>query len=185
MKRNSSDNKTHKTALVLIPPQTAWPAIQAIRQQYDEKYRRWMPHVTLVYPFRPRPEFDEAARKLAPVCEQIAPVNIKLATFNYFQHRQEKFTLWLAPEPKEALIQLQSALVSVFPDCDDVNNIGQGFTPHLSVGQIPGRNSLMKLQAELQQSWQPIEFVMSEIALIWRNDPPDDVFRVHKTVKLG
>ena len=52
---------THKTALVVIPPESAWPPIQAIRAEHDRKVGRWMPHITLVYPFLPAGEFERAA----------------------------------------------------------------------------------------------------------------------------
>ena len=44
---------TYTTAIVVIPPQDAWPAIQAIRTKHDAKVRRWMPHITLVCPCLP------------------------------------------------------------------------------------------------------------------------------------
>ena len=41
----------HKTAAVIITPEDVWGPIQAIRQKHDSKVGRWMPHVTLTYPF--------------------------------------------------------------------------------------------------------------------------------------
>jgi hypothetical protein len=35
-------------------------------------------------------------------------------------------------------------LQKVVPDCDDVEKFKDGFTPHLSVGQVRGRKSLEK-----------------------------------------
>ena len=43
----------HKTATVIIPPECVWGPIQAIRQKHDSEVGRWMPHVTLTYPFLP------------------------------------------------------------------------------------------------------------------------------------
>ena len=53
--------KTHQTPVVIIPPKEIWASIQSIRQQHDTNYRRWMPHITLIYPFRPKAEFDLVA----------------------------------------------------------------------------------------------------------------------------
>jgi hypothetical protein len=52
---------THKTALVIIPPVTAWTPIQAIRAKQDPKARRWMPCITLIYLFLRAKEFGRAA----------------------------------------------------------------------------------------------------------------------------
>jgi len=68
--------KTQKTALVIIPPAETWPPIQAIRRVHDRQYRRWMPHITLIYPFRPIAEFSTLCETLAPVCNRLASLEI-------------------------------------------------------------------------------------------------------------
>jgi hypothetical protein len=37
----------------------------------------------------------------------------------------------------------------------------------------------------LQATWQPLAFTLSHVCLIWRNDPPDDVFRIGPVLSLG
>ena len=73
----------------------------------------------------------------------------------------------------------------VAPDCDDVARYRDGFTPHLSIAQVRGERQMVALKEELQTVWQPIAFRAHEISLIWRCDPPDDVFRIGQTVSLG
>ena len=51
--RSRASATTHESAIVLIPPQEVWEPIQAIRRVHDRQVRRWMPHVTLLYPFLP------------------------------------------------------------------------------------------------------------------------------------
>lgn len=177
--------KTFSTAVVLIPPSEVQPAIQAMRQVHDRHFKRWMPHITLLYPFRPRHEFDQLAGRFAAVCEAFEPFQVELAEMRFFQHRRDSFTFWLAPEPKEALVRLQAVLGSVVPDCDDVVRHRDGFTPHLSAGQVRGERQMLALQRALQAAWQPTTFIAREISLIWRGEPPDDVFRVGQTVRLG
>ena len=180
-----SSGKTHKTALVLIPPAPLWPPIQAIRQEHDRHVRRWMPHITLIYPFRPREEFETLAESCARLCEALAPFEVALKAFRLFHHRQESYTLYLAPEPPETLIRLQGALGSAAPDCDDVTQHAGGFTPHLSVGQFRGRDAAGRLQGALQAAWRPVAFTAREVSLIWRDDPPEDVFQVAHRIELG
>jgi 2'-5' RNA ligase len=177
--------KTFTTAVVLIPPPEAQPAIQSIRQVHDRHFQRWMPHVTLLYPFRPRHQFDQLTEPLAAACAPIEPFEVELAELRYFRHRRDSFTLWLAPEPKAALIRLQAALGRVVPDCDDAAKHRDGFTPHLSLGQVRGEGRRQVLQQTLQAAWQPLRFVAREVSLIWRGEPPDDVFRIGQTVRLG
>jgi RNA 2',3'-cyclic 3'-phosphodiesterase len=178
------EQKTFTTAVVLIPPSAAQPAIQSIRQVHDRHFKRWMPHITLLYPFRPHRQFDQLAERFAAACEAIKPFAVELAELQFFRHRLDSFTLWLAPEPKETLVRLQAVLGSVVPDCDDVVKHRDGFTPHLSVGQVRGDASRQALQQTLQSTWQPLSFMAREVSLIWRSQPPDDVFRVGHTVRL-
>jgi len=185
IKMPSENGKTHTTALVIIPPAALWPPIQAIRQEHDRNSRRWMPHITLIYPFRPRKEFESLIEPFSRLCEAVEPFEVGLVEFRLFHHRQESFTLYLAPEPREALVRLQATLNRAAPDCDDVTRHAGGFTPHLSVGQIRGRAPALRLQGALQAAWQPASFAVREVSLIWRNDPPDDLFRVAHSVELG
>jgi len=178
-------DKTHKTAVVIIPPEGTWAPIQAIREEHDRAFKRWMPHITLLYPFRPRREFDAAAMGLARVCERIDQFEVTLATFNFFQHGPESYTLWLATEPDETVIKLQTALWAAFPDCDDTRRFENGFTPHLSVGQARGRQQeILQLIAALGSTWTPVTFQVTAVSLIWRDDPPNDVFRVGQVFAL-
>jgi 2'-5' RNA ligase len=138
----------------------------------------------MVYPFRPKEEFHDLAADLSSLCREFEPFAIELAQFRFFGHSKKKYTLWLAPEPESQLVDLQSAVRKIVPDCNEVNLFPGGFTPHLSVGQVRGQSKMDKLLQEFQQDWKPLSFVVREISLIWRGDPPDDVFRVAHTVIL-
>ena len=93
--------------------------------------------------------------------------------------------MWLALEPQDAIVRFQATLESAVPDCNDVSRHADGFTPHLSVGQVRGRDVMDHLLAELQASWKLLSFRACEVSLIWRNDPPDDVFRVDRPIPFG
>ncbi|HEY7490522.1 MAG TPA: 2'-5' RNA ligase family protein [Candidatus Tectomicrobia bacterium] len=177
--------KTYQTAVVLIPPEAVWLPIQALRQQYDRHIQRWMPHITLLYPFRPHAEFERMVGALAPVCARLRPFAVHLATVHTFRHGRDSYTLWLAPEPKDALTELHTQLWHLAPECDDVRRFGPGFTPHLSIGQGRGHEHVHRLVAQVQARWRPLTFVASEISLIWRHEPPDDIFRVAHRIRLG
>jgi RNA 2',3'-cyclic 3'-phosphodiesterase len=179
------NGKTHKTALVIIPPPAAWPPIQAVRRVHDRQYRRWMPHITLIYPFRPMAEFSNLCGAFTAACSRLAPFEITLETFRFFEHSHRLCTIWLAPDPPEPLIQVQTELWRLVPECSEVRDFPGGFTPHLSVGQVPGRTAALARVKEWQGLWSPLRLKVSEISLIARDDPPDDVFRVEAVISLG
>ena len=168
--------KTPHSALVLIPPRELWDPIQAIRRVHDAHFHRWMPHVTLLFPFLPAEQFAEAEPDLETACRGVAPFRVTLARFDYFPGPR---TAWLAPEPAEGVKALQAALQARFPECDEVARFSGGYRPHLSVGQ-----GTPELPARLQAAWTPLDFEAVEAALI-RRDGPDDPFRVHRVFSLG
>jgi 2'-5' RNA ligase len=177
--------KTHKTAVVIIPPENAWPPIQAIRHEHDRKVNRWMPHITLIYPFCPLADFPEMVEEISESCRDQPPFEVSLTSFDSFSHGKGHFTVWLKPEPNESLLDLHAAAwTAVSFDEDFAPRIGK-FTPHLSVGQVRGRTQRDELVEKLQKDWKPLSFPVSAVQLIARKDPPNDTFEIAETVALG
>jgi RNA 2',3'-cyclic 3'-phosphodiesterase len=176
---------THKTALVDIPPGSAWAPIRSIRAEHDRKVRRWMPHITLVYPFLPAGEFERVVGRLGPACKALRSFELRLARFDTFRHHCDSHTAWLKPEPEEPLIALQCAVWSACWEGEAPRPTWGRFRPHLSVGQARGRPAMLRLLDALRRSWQPVAFLVEGVSLIRREDPPDDVFRVAHRVPLG
>lgn len=177
--------KTYTTAVVLVPPQDVWSPIQAIRQRHDRNALRWMPHITLLYPFAPRAAFAEVMPALEAACVSARPFAVALTRFGVFTHGRRGATLYLAPEPSEPLVALQTGLWQALPAYDDTRRHPNGFTPHLSVGQAPERAAAQALRETLEASWEPLIFTAAGIQLIWRGEAPDDVFRVAQSFRLG
>jgi 2'-5' RNA ligase len=177
--------KVHQSAVVLSPSQDDWNAIQAIRQKYDRNVRRWMPHITLLYPFYPKTHFEDVVDLLADACQRVDVFEISFSQFKFFQHGRQSFTLWLAPEPKDAVCALHEVLWEAVPDCDDTRKQRDGFTPHLSVGQVRSKQDLNTVLPLLQDNWGVLRIRAQKVDLIWRNEKPDDVFRVGYSIALS
>ena len=175
--------KTHHTAVVAIPPLEVWEPIQAIRHQHDRNVRRWMPHITLLYPFMPRAHFGAALPALIEVGKQSAAFQVTLATFQAFTHAFGKATIWLAPEPRHIFVTLQTTLQAAFPAYNEQSRFPAGFTPHLSVGQASSPRGRQHLLEMLQAAWQPVQFTLTAIALIWRE--ADGPFEIAYAIPLG
>ena len=77
---------------------------------------------------------------------------------------------------------LQGILQAVFPAYDEQSRFPTGFTPHLSVGQASSPRGRQLLET-LQASWQPVQFTLTAIALIWRE--ADGPFEVAHAIPLG
>jgi 2'-5' RNA ligase len=171
-------SKVYTSAVVIIPPQEKWETIQEIRKKYDRNINRWMPHITLLYPFRSQDEYNAIAAEFKKECKSITPFEISLKNFNYFPSGRQNYTLWLDPKPNDLIINLQSKILQLVSDCNDVNKFKSGFRPHLSVGQIKGRNNLSKVIDKLQSEWEEIKFLLSEFCFIARDENKMSSFKI-------
>ncbi|MHA7630114.1 poly(A) polymerase [Corallococcus sp. M7] len=178
----SSTALVHHTALVLIPPEDAWGPIQALRKKHDAKFQRWMPHITLLYPFVPEEDFETAEAILLDALQGVEPFDVTLSAFGHFEHRANA-TAWLRPDdqPSVALAALHAKLVAALPEC--ASSAHGGFTPHLSVGQLPLTADIARTLGEWQRAWRPLKFHVGELCLIRRKgDTPFEVIRrIHLT----
>lgn len=174
----------HRSALVVVPPERVWAAIQAIRAAHDPAYARWMPHINLVYGFVPEGLFAQAAALLEPLLRVHPPIRLRFAELRRFDHRGSS-TVWLAPicDPPNALVALQRSLAALFPACVEQSARGE-FTPHLTVAKLSGSEPEIAAQvAQWQAKWRPLECTIDALHLISRRD--DDPFEIRHTLSLG
>lgn len=177
-------SKVFTSAVVIIPPEDKWSPIQDIRKLYDRQINRWMPHITLLYPFRPNSEFDALKEGFSKICQEINSFEISLKNFKSFNHGHQNFTIWLKPEPSIPIINLQSKVLKLVPDCNEVTLHRGGFTPHLSVGQIKGKGYLNDLINTLQNSWSELKFKVNSIYFISRENNKLAKFLIQKKINL-
>ena len=168
--------KTHTTAVVLIPPESVQPSIQAVRRVHDRNFVRWMPHITLLYPFAERSNFGDVTPALAEAAQQVSPFSIQFRRFDAFKHRRS-CTLFLVPEPADEIACLHNVLITHLPAYDDTARFAGGFHPHLSVGQFQHR-ALDSEQRRLQTTWEPIQCDIAAFSLIYRSPETEDRFVV-------
>ncbi|MFW9898678.1 MAG: 2'-5' RNA ligase family protein [Candidatus Thorarchaeota archaeon] len=177
-------SKVYTSAVVIIPPERIWAPIQEIRRIYDRQINRWMPHINLLYPFRHINEFSNLKKEFSIICGQILSFEISLKIFNYFHHGHQNYTIYLKPEPSTLILKLQENLLKIVPDCNDVNKNKNGFTPHLSVGQIIGKKKLISTLEKLQNQWEELKFALNSIYFISREKNKTSKFRIEKEIAL-
>jgi 2'-5' RNA ligase len=172
-------SKTVTSACVIIPPKRVWPPIQAIRRKHDKRFERWMPHINLLYPFRPKEEYDKVERDFVETLQRVEPFEISLKNFKFFRHKFQTYTIWLNPVPNEPIVRLQRELLKNTPECNDVNQFSGGYKPHLSVGQFTTYKIHKKINM-LQDRWSEQRFTVSKIYFISRKNTRDSSFLVEK-----
>lgn len=179
-------NKSYKSAVVIIPPETKWSIIQQIRKEIDKKYYRWMPHITLIYPFVPILDLQKAKNILSAQkwSSLLTSNELKLDEIKYFSHGNNSYTIWAEPTPSDIIHSLFRQLMILFPDFDDVDSFPGGYTPHLSLGQAYSSKDLEEKLIWIKKIWQPVQFNLQKFHIIIRDDPPNDIFDIFYTLYL-
>ncbi len=186
--------------------------VVCICRVHDKAYKRWMPHINMIYPFKADINdgqvFTDAAHTIQERLADIPPFKVAFSkqAFNNFSHRKN-CTLWLKPLQVDedavvdttegaaaaaaetlpshpTVMKIQQRLVEMFPEYTDQSRIRDtGFQPHLSLGQFKPK-VIQNVTANFQASWTDIEFEVKEIYIISRANF-DDPFHIRHTVPLG
>lgn len=149
---------TYKTAIALLPPSSIISPIEAVRSVHDKNFKRWPPHINLIYPFLASPL--ETSDSNAPRLSQAIQARLEKATSGIhafrvslnadppgtFHHSKSSKTVWLGPVPDNNVKQLQAALQAEFAECDSDQ---RAFTPHLSIGQARTDKVAEQLRKEI------------------------------------
>eukprot|EP01090_Pellita_catalonica_P018368 TRINITY_DN5907_c0_g5_i1.p1 TRINITY_DN5907_c0_g5~~TRINITY_DN5907_c0_g5_i1.p1 ORF type:complete len:693 (+),score=99.51 TRINITY_DN5907_c0_g5_i1:262-2079(+) len=180
--------KVVTSAIIVMPPELMWGQIQEIRKRHDKSFRRWMPHINLIYPFMKGSLFNIAEQQLADYFTNhpIQPFNVTFNAFDYFEHSPTNCTLFLNPtlERGSELIELQSSLEKVFPTCNEQSTKSDtGFHAHLTVGQFRGKRATETAKNKFAQNWSPISFMVDSVYLISRSGM--EPFKVIKKIALN
>ena len=138
----------HTSTVALVPPEDAWPTLQAARDSLRDKgLYRWPPHFNLLYPFLPPKHFEAAVATLAPALASLEPFSITLDNLSVFGGRT-RGVLWCGPsDPAElqALRRLQATLQAAIPSChhqqrpvtdEETNTTTMVFNPHLTLAHF-------------------------------------------------
>ena len=149
-----------ETALVLVVPE-AEPYVREWRARHDPSAAQGMPaHITLIYPFAPLESFD--AGPLIALFASQPGLDLSFARTARFPD-----TLWLAPEPKQPLVALISALAAAYPAHPPYGGEFADIAPHLTVAQ--GEESVLE---RIAQTLKGVRFTarIGEASLFAKSD---------------
>ena len=175
-------NKTILTSLVIIPPSDKQESIQTIRRAHDREFSKWMPHINIIYPFCTINLMDEIIPKIEKICDKIPKFNLTLSKFIFLKHITGRATITLAPEPKEAIEEIQSKIEIVLPEYNDISRFEGGFKPHLSIGQASDEQDARALIQKFRYDWENIEFTVESLFVVSRTDKTP--YKIYKEIKL-
>jgi hypothetical protein len=159
---------TQSAVIVAVPE--AESAVGAHRSWLDDAAGRGVPaHVTVLYPFVPPAEVDEAVMAtLRAAVASVPAFDTVFARTSWFGDE----VLYLAPEPDLPFRALMTAVWDAFPAHPPYGGEIADVIPHLTVGQgapLP----VLRTVAEEVAAYLPIPMRVSIATLILGSDEPD------------
>ncbi len=193
---------SYKSALALIPPSSITKPIEAVRSVFDERFRRWPPHITIIYPFLASPTDRERGYpvlsrhirgRIKAATNNIEPFHVQLDTrhLGMSPHGHRSASIWMRPTTHQIQL-LQLALEDEFSEC---NRNWRPAVPHLCVGQAhppEGPKPLSKAIKKSVADFLSDADAATSTSLDWKvdsifvleHDDEDDRFRITGTIEL-
>lgn len=118
------------TALLILPPYEVQAFAAPLREVYaPESFARVPAHITLLYPFVPLEEIDNAASRLRSMLAEVKPFEINLGRYSRFEK-----TVFLEPVDPKPVIELHRRLAAAFPEYPIYGGEhGPDLHPHLTL----------------------------------------------------
>lgn len=140
--------------------------------------RRFPPHITLLTPFAEADD-DTAAQRLARVAAAQPPLELVFTEADCFP---DGGSVWLRPEPDQAVRSLLTAVFEAFPELPPYGGLHADPTPHLTVTTAGDGDVLAQVRRALAQTG-PLHARADELSVWVRGE--DSVWAQRSAVTLG
>jgi len=146
--------KSHKSAIVIVPQVSPefLEFIQNIRQKHDKAFKRWMPHINLIYPFYER-ESENFKKDVTAISRSfkncgVSKFRMKFSreSVAFFEH-SANFNIYIKPLPIDLTLSQQQPSCTTKaksserfnePNRQENSNMPLGFVDPFLVGQQNG-----------------------------------------------
>lgn len=154
---------------VLVSVPEAEHVVKVHRDRFDRSAWAGVPaHVTVLYPFVPPSEIDDAVLKtLAEAVVVVPRFRAEWKTTNWFGDQ----VLWLAPEPESSFLALTTAVMRAFPGYLPYEGLYGDAVPHLTVGDHDSRDELVAVEREIRPQLPVTKDVDSVQVMCGTNSP--------------
>jgi hypothetical protein len=174
------DVPMERTALVVEVPEAAAAVDAWLERTANAKPSNGVPaHVTVLYPFVPAAEVDEAL--LADLRALFA--GLPSFAFELRECRHFPAVLYLAPEPPEPFVALTEVVVAAYPGYPPYEGVFAEVVPHLTAAE-GDHAALARAEGEIRPLL-PIHAEAREVVLLEEVDHELGRWRTHSRLPLG
>jgi 2'-5' RNA ligase/endonuclease/exonuclease/phosphatase family metal-dependent hydrolase len=143
------------TALAIVVPPRLQSDINVLRKVHDKAYRRWQPHVNVVYPFVAPARLDEAISLLKKnlAHQELETLKLEVNEVGVFRHRKNATVFMKPSNESEAMLRKLRGSITQALGCEENEGTYEGgFRPHLTIGQASLLGGLIeKLVAKVEK----------------------------------
>lgn len=162
---------SNQTALALIVPVSLQPDINSLRRLHDKSFKKWDPHINILYPFVEPSRLASAVAILRECLQtqQAKQVTVSIDEVDVFKHWKNA-TVFLKPsvESDEGICQLRKVMVHAL-GCNERDGTHDGiFRPHMTVGQAGLNGSAIEKLTEQVKKLAGIEWVGITLTILKR-----------------
>ena len=149
------------TAVVIFAPHEVQAIATPIMRQYAlDSLIRVPAHVTLMFPFVPYEQLDEAAEKIESICTEIKPFEITLSGYDQFPG--VIFMRPVNPKPIQAVFRQIYDAFPLYPPYGGA--FGNELHPHVTVGEFKNEEDQ---RAVWLPDYAPLIFRAERVHLIY------------------
>lgn len=159
----------YDTALCIVPPRSLWPSIDNLRSRYDKAYRKWPPHINLIYPFVQVDALPRALEAIESVIQSPISLPIRLDAVGVFPHRRDN-TIFLHdsdPQRCQKLKDLRRAVLAALGQEQKAD-----YQMHMTIGQSGHMNeSWHNFLLQKARLMPVVEWEANQLCILIRERP--------------
>lgn len=159
-----------QTAIAVLVPAHLHQDVNALRSIHDKAYRKWQPHINLLYPFVEPARLSSALSILRESLRNERQFLVRCNEVADFKHRKNA-TVFLKPEKssEDALQRLRTRLVESL-GCNERDGTYDGeYRPHLTIGQAALTGGSIDRLTTKVQKLAGIEWELITLAVLQRD----------------
>lgn len=151
----------YSTAVVIIAPPEVQAFATPLRLTHSfEGMIRVPAHITVLFPFVPVTQLDQACKKLTELCADVAPFDVTLSGYGHFPT-----VTYLKPADPAPIKALYRRIFAAFPDYPPYHGAfgTEDVVPHMTIGEF---GSEIERAAATFPPYEPISFRVRNLHLI-------------------
>jgi 2'-5' RNA ligase len=148
------------TIMIVAPHEVQAIAVPILRRYAPETLIRVPAHLTVMYPFVPISQLDEASTKVHEICAGVSPFEITMRGYDSFPN-----VAFMNPTNPEPIQELFRRIFAAFPECPPYGGaFGNDLHPHMTVGEFANAE---EQQAAVLPVYESVTFQVKQVHVLY------------------